>query len=205
MNKFKKVDGTNGKQSEFFDIVYEIFEFMGETLELPINKFKNTKNGVFKMGLLAFVVTVILDYYSSFDISSFIRRNYLVGYIYFAIRSVFIFLFAILKFKITYRIANIFFDKDNWRQDEKYNVLLLVMLQAAISMAIYPFGVYIVIVEAFVILMFFIGLNIKNFKFEKLPYIIITFMSLYIGLRFVRLFIYNIAVDWIEATNIVFL
>ncbi len=109
MNKFKKVDGTNGKQSEFFDIVYEIFEFMGETLELPINKFKNTKNGVFKMGLLAFVVTVILDYYSSFDISSFIRRNYLVGYIYFAIRSVFIFLFAILKFKITYRIANIFY------------------------------------------------------------------------------------------------
>ncbi len=150
----------DSKQSEFCDIVYEIFEFMGETLELPINRFKNTKNGVFKMGLLAFVVTVILDYYSSFDISSFIRRNYLVGYVYFAIRSVFIFLFAILKFKITYRIANIFFDKDDWRQDEKYNVLLLVMLQAAISMAIYPFGVYIVIVESFVILMFFIGLNI---------------------------------------------
>ncbi len=205
MKKFKKIGEMNSKQSELYDNVYEIFEFMGETLELPKNRFKNKKNGLFKMGLLAFIITAILEYYSSFDTIAFIRRNFLVGYIYFAIRSVFIFLFAILKFKITYRIANIFFDKDDWRQDEKYNVLLLVMLQAAISMAIYPFGVYIVIVEAFVILMFFIGLNIKNFKFEKLPYIIITFMSLYIGLRFVRLFIYNIAVDWIEATNIVFL
>ncbi|MDU7298168.1 MAG: hypothetical protein E7L43_00285, partial [Finegoldia magna] len=79
------------------------------------------------------------------------------------------------------------------------------MFQAAISMAFYPLGVYIVIAEAIVILLFFIGLTIKNFKFEKLPYIIITFMSLYIGLRFVRLFIYNLVINWIETTNIVFL
>lgn len=195
----------NSKQSELYDNVYEIFEFMGETLELPKNRFKNKKNGLFKMGLLAFIITAILDYYSSFDTIAFIRRNYITGYIYFAIRCVFIFAFAIFKFKIIYRVANKFFVKDDWRKDENYSVLLLVMLQAAISMAFYPFGVYIVIVEAFLILLFFIGLTITNFEFKKLPYIIITFMSLYIGLRFVRLFIYNIAVNWIETTNIVFL
>ena len=205
MNKLNKIDEMKGKHSELLDITYEIFEFMGETLDLPKNRFKNTKHGLLKMGLLAFVVTVILDYYSSFDISSFVRRNYLIGYIYFAIRSVFIYFFSIIKFKIIYRIANKFFVKDDWRKDENYSVLLLVMLQAAISMAFYPFGVYIVIVEAFLILLFFIGLTITNFEFKKLPYIIITFMSLYIGLRFVRLFIYNIAVNWIETTDIVFL
>lgn len=205
MNKLNKIDEMKGKHSELLDITYEIFEFMGETLDLPKNRFKNTKHGLLKMGLLAFVITAILDYYSSFDISSFISRNYLIGYIYFAIRTVFIYFFSIIKFKIIYRIANKFFVKDDWRKDENYSVLLLVMLQAAISMAFYPFGVYIVIVEAFLILLFFIGLTITNFKFKKLPYIIITFMSLYIGLRFVRLFIYNIAVNWIETTNIVFL
>ncbi|MFQ9333048.1 MAG: hypothetical protein ACLR2Q_04135 [Finegoldia magna] len=205
MKKFKKIGEMNSKQSELYDNVYEIFEFMGETLELPKNRFKNKKNGLFKMGLLAFIITAILEYYSSFDTIAFIRRNFLVGYIYFAIRCVFIFAFAILKFKIIYRVANKFFVKDDWREDENYSVLLLVMLQAAISMAFYPFGVYIVIVEAFLILLFFIGLTITNFEFKKLPYIIITFMSLYIGLRFVRLFIYNIAVNWIETTNIVFL
>lgn len=205
MNKLNKIDQMKSKQSELYDNVYEIFEFMGETLELPKNRFKNKKNGLFKMGLLAFIVTAILDYYSSFDTIAFIRRNFLVGYIYFAIRCVFIFAFAILKFKIIYRVANKFFVRDDWRKDENYSILLLVMFQAAISMAFYPLGVYIVIAEAIVILLFFIGLTIKNFKFEKLPYIIITFMSLYIGLRFVRLFIYNLVINWIETTNIVFL
>lgn len=205
MNKFKKIGEMNSKQSELYDNVYEIFEFMGETLELPKNRFKNKKHGLFKMGLLAFIITAILEYYSSFDTIALIRRNFLVGYIYFAIRCVFIFAFAILKFKIIYRVANKFFVKDDWREDENYSILLLVMFQAAMSMALYPLGVYIVIAEAFVILLFFLGLNIKNFKFEKIPYVIITFMSLYIGLRFVRLFIYNIVINWIETTNIVFL
>lgn len=205
MNKFKKIDEMDSKRSELYDITYEIFEFMGETLDVPKNRFKNSKHGLFKMGLVAFFITAFLDYYSSFDTIEFIRRNYLVGYIYFAIRCVFIFAFAILKFKIIYRVANKFFVRDDWRKDENYSILLLVMFQAAISMAFYPLGVYIVIAEAIVILLFFIGLTIKNFKFEKLPYIIITFMSLYIGLRFVRLFIYNLVINWIETTNIVFL
>lgn len=205
MNKFKKIDEMDSKRSELYDITYEIFEFMGETLDVPKNRFKNSKHGLLKMGLVAFIITAFLDYYSSFDTIEFIRRNYLVGYIYFAIRCVFIFAFAILKFKIIYRVANKFFVKDDWRKDENYSILLLVMFQAAISMAFYPLGVYIVIAEAIVILLFFIGLTIKNFKFEKLPYIIITFMSLYIGLRFVRLFIYNLVINWIETTNIVFL
>ena len=75
MNKFKKIGEMNSKQSELYDNVYEIFEFMGETLELPKNRFKNKKNGLFKMGLLAFIITAILDYYSSFDTIAFIRRN----------------------------------------------------------------------------------------------------------------------------------
>ena len=60
MNKFKKIGEMNSKQSELYDNVYEIFEFMGETLELPKNRFKNKKHGLFKMGLLAFIITGIL-------------------------------------------------------------------------------------------------------------------------------------------------
>lgn len=205
MNKLNKIDEMKSKHSELLDITYEIFEFMGETLDVPKNPFKNKKNGLLKMGLVAFIVTAFLDYFSSFDIISFISRNYIIGYIYFAIRTVFIFFYSILKYKIIFRTANKFFVKDNWRKDENYSILLLVMFEAAISMALYPLGVYAVILEAIVILLFFIGLTITDFEFKKLPYIIITFMSLYIGLRFVRLFIYNIAVDWIETTNIVFL
>lgn len=37
----------NSKQSELYDNVYEIFEFMGETLELPKIDSK-IKNGLFK-------------------------------------------------------------------------------------------------------------------------------------------------------------
>ena len=159
MNKFKKIDEMDSKRSELYDITYEIFEFMGETLDVPKNRFKKSKHGLLKMGLVAFFITAFLDYYSSFDTIEFIRRNYLVGYIYFAIRCVFIFAFAILKFKIIYRVANKFFVRDDWRKDENYSILLLVMFQAAISMAFYPLGVYIVIAEAIVILLFFIGLT----------------------------------------------
>lgn len=48
MKKFKKIGEMNSKQSELYDNVYEIFEFMGETLELPKNRFKNKKTACLK-------------------------------------------------------------------------------------------------------------------------------------------------------------
>lgn len=43
MNKFKKIDEMDSKRSELYDITYEIFEFMGETLDVPKNRFKKVK------------------------------------------------------------------------------------------------------------------------------------------------------------------
>ena len=198
MTKFNKYDDMKSKRSKYRDDFFEIIEFMGETLELPVNKFKNMKNGLLSMTIVAFIISVFLDYYSSFDISRYISGNEKVGSIYFAIRSLFIFVLAIIKFKIIYRVANIFFFSDKWKIDEKYSVLFLVMLQSAFSMAFYPFGVYIVILEAFIMLLFFLAMNYNFLLLRKVNYVIVSFVSLYIGLRFVRLLLYNIIVNYVE-------
>ncbi|WP_297809884.1 hypothetical protein [uncultured Finegoldia sp.] len=203
MTKFNKYDDMKSKRSKYRDDFFEIIEFMGETLELPINKFKNMKNGLLSMTIVAFIISVFLDYYSSFDISRYISGNEKVGTIYFAIRSLFIFVLAIIKFKIIYRVANIFFFSDKWKIDEKYSVLFLVMLQSAFSMAFYPFGVYIVILEAFIMLLFFLAMNYNFLLLKKVNYVIVSFVSLYIGLRFVRLLLYNIIVNYVEKSGMI--
>lgn len=203
MTKFNKYDDMKSKRSKYRDDFFEIIEFMGETLELPVNKFKNMKNGLLSMTIVAFIISVFLDYYSSFDISRYISGNEKVGSIYFAIRSLFIFVLAIIKFKIIYRVANIFFFSDKWKIDEKYSVLFLVMLQSAFSMAFYPFGVYIVILEAFIMLLFFLAMNYNFLLLRKVNYVIVSFVSLYIGLRFVRLLLYNIIVNYVEKSGMI--
>lgn len=203
MTKFNKYDDMKSKRSKYRDDFFEIIEFMGETLELPINKFKNMKNGLLSMTIVAFIISVFLDYYSSFDISRYISGNEKVGTIYFAIRSLFIFVLAIIKFKIIYRVANIFFFSDKWKIDEKYSVLFLVMLQSAFSMAFYPFGVYIVILEAFIMLLFFLAMNYNFLLLRKVNYVIVSFVSLYIGLRLVRLLLYNIIVNYVEKSGMI--
>ena len=203
MTKFNKYDDMKSKRSKYRDDFFEIIEFMGETLELPVNKFKNMKNGLLSMTIVAFIISVFLDYYSSFDISRYISGNEKVGTIYFAIRSLFIFVLAIIKFKIIYRVANIFFFSDKWKIDEKFSVLFLVMLQSAFSMAFYPFGVYIVILEAFIMLLFFLAMNYNFLLLRKVNYVIVSFVSLYIGLRLVRLLLYNIIVNYVEKSGMI--
>ena len=102
---------------------------------------------------------------------------------------------------VGFKFAVIFCDK--WKIDEKYSVLFLVMLQSAFSMAFYPFGVYIVILEAFIMLLFFLAMNYNFLLLKKVNYVIVSFVSLYIGLRFVRLLLYNIIVNYVEKSGMI--
>lgn len=192
------------RQSQKLQNFFEFLKAMGENLEIGLSKFEKMQKGYIVLGIIVFIACSFLDYYSGLELVSFIRSIKKAGYIYFFIRSIVIFIISIIKFQLIYKASNRFFTDDGWKKNAKYKILFLVLLQCTFAMMLYPLGAYEVLIEVWITLLFYLALNEKYINRKNLAYIVITFVSIYIALRFFWILIYNLVSDVLDKTKIVF-